>query len=78
MLVLARKKGETVMIGDDTEIVVLGVEGDTVKIGIRAPKHVDIFRKEVYLAIQESNREASKLPIAPEQLKELFKKRKQE
>lgn len=77
MLVLTRKKGETVMIGDEIEIVVLGGEGDAIKIGIRAPKHVDIYRKEVYLAIQESNREASKLPIVPAQLNELLKKRPQ-
>ena len=77
MLVLTRKKGETVMIGDDIEIVVLGSEGDTVKIGIRAPKDVNIFRKEIYLSIQESNREASKLPtVAPGQLSALFQKQR--
>ncbi len=76
MLVLTRKKGETVMIGDDIEIVVLGSEGEAVKIGIRAPKHVDIHRKEVYLAILESNREASAQPaVSPAKLSELLKKR---
>lgn len=44
------------MIKDQIEVTVLGVEGDNVRIGISAPKDVDIFRKEVYLAIQESNR----------------------
>ena len=58
MLVLARKKGESIMIGDHIEIVVLGTEGDTVRVGIRAPKHVEVFRKEIYLTIQESNKEA--------------------
>ena len=76
MLVLTRKKGETLMIGDDIEIVVLGSEGDSVKIGIHAPRHVQIYRKEVYLSIQEANREASKLPsAAPERLSELLKRR---
>ncbi len=76
MLVLTRKKGEAIMIGNDIEVVVLGSEGETMKIGINAPKHVNIFRKEVYLAIQESNREASRLPAAaPEQLSELLKKK---
>jgi len=60
MLVLTRKKGESIMIGDQIELVVLGTEGDTVKLGIRAPKHIDIFRKEVYDVIGESNRQAAK------------------
>lgn len=63
MLVLSRKKGETVVIQDQIELTILSVEGDTVKVGISAPKHVDIFRKEVYLSIQESNKES----VAPQQ-----------
>ncbi|KTD84255.1 carbon storage regulator CsrA [Paenibacillus etheri] len=63
MLVLSRKKGESIIIQDQIELTVLSVEGDTVKIGISAPKHVDIFRKEVYLSIQETNRES----VAPVQ-----------
>ncbi|WP_151733761.1 carbon storage regulator CsrA [Paenibacillus tengchongensis] len=59
MLVLSRKKGETIIIQDHIEITVLGVEGDTVKIGISAPKHVDIFRQEVYLSIKEANKESA-------------------
>lgn len=59
MLVLSRKKGESIIIQDQIELTVLSVEGDIVKIGISAPKHVDIFRKEVYLSIQETNRESS-------------------
>ncbi|AKP45837.1 MULTISPECIES: carbon storage regulator CsrA [Bacillus] len=60
MLVLTRKKGETIQIGDDIEITVLAVKGDQVKIGIQAPKHVDIHRKEVYLEIQAENAKASR------------------
>ena len=59
MLVLSRKKGESIMISDTIEIVVLETEGETVKLGIKAPKNVEIHRKEVYMTIQESNREAS-------------------
>lgn len=59
MLVLTRKKGETIQIGNDIEITVLAVKGDQVKIGIQAPKHVDIHRKEVYLEIQAENAKAS-------------------
>lgn len=62
MLVLSRKKGETIVIQDQIELTILSVDGDTVKVGISAPKHVDIFRKEVYLSIQESNRES----VAPQ------------
>lgn len=47
------------MIGDDIEIEVLAVEGDQVKLGIRAPRQVEIHRKEIYLSIQESNQEAA-------------------
>jgi len=59
MLVLSRKKGETIVIQDNIELTILGVEGDTVRVGIKAPREVDIFRKEVYLSIQESNRESA-------------------
>ncbi|KXG09002.1 hypothetical protein AT864_02686 [Anoxybacillus sp. P3H1B] len=58
MLVLTRKKNESIMIGDSIEIKVLSVEGEQVKLGIIAPKHVDIHRKEIYLSIQEENRQA--------------------
>lgn len=58
MLVLSRKKGESIVIQDQIELTILSVDGDTVKVGISAPKHVDIFRKEVYLSIQETNRES--------------------
>ncbi|OMD41432.1 carbon storage regulator CsrA [Paenibacillus odorifer] len=63
MLVLSRKKGESIIIQDQIELTILSVDGDTVKVGISAPKHVDIFRKEVYLSIQEANRES----VAPQQ-----------
>ncbi|MEF2968078.1 carbon storage regulator CsrA [Paenibacillus sp. M1] len=59
MLVLSRKKGESIIISDNIELVVLEVEGDTVKLGIQAPKNVEIHRKEIYIAIQKSNVEAS-------------------
>lgn len=64
MLVLSRKKGETIVIQDHIELTVLGVEGETVRIGIKAPREVDVFRKEVYLAIQESNRESAMPPAS--------------
>lgn len=55
MLVLTRKKGESIVIQNDIVITVLSVEGDTVKIGISAPNDIDIYRKEVFDAIQQNN-----------------------
>ncbi|MUV39060.1 Carbon storage regulator like protein [Lentibacillus sp. JNUCC-1] len=62
MLVLTRKSGESLQIGEDIEIKVLEITGDQVKIGIEAPKSVDIHRREVYLQIQHENSEAANLP----------------
>lgn len=76
MLVLARKKGESIMIGDQIEIVILGSEGDTIRVGIRAPKHVEVFRKEIYQQIQESNKEATSNKISPLNLSKLINKSK--
>ncbi|MGN8770369.1 carbon storage regulator CsrA [Paenibacillus barengoltzii] len=59
MLVLSRKKGESIVINDEIEITILGVEGENVRLGISAPKNVEIFRKEIYLSIQEANRESA-------------------
>mgnify|MGYP001123116838 FL=1 len=58
MLVLSRKKGESVVIHNDIVITVLSVEGDNVKIGISAPKDIDIYRKEIFDAIQDNNQNA--------------------
>jgi len=46
------------MIGNDIEITILAVEGEQIKLGIQAPKHIDIHRKEVYLSIQQENNQA--------------------
>ncbi len=59
MLALTRKKDESIMIGEDIEIVVLSVNRDQVKLGINAPKHVSIHRKEIYNIIQDENRASS-------------------
>jgi carbon storage regulator len=63
MLVLTRKKHQSIMIGDNIEISVLDVIGDKVRIGIQAPREVSVFRKEVFLEIQAP---ASELPVAPD------------
>jgi len=61
MLVLSRKSNETIKIGDDVEIRILEVKGDTVRIGIEAPRSVDILRGELVLSVSESNAEATAL-----------------
>lgn len=58
MLVLSRKKTESIMIGDHIEVKILAVEGDQVKIGIVAPKTVKVHRSEIFEAIQQQNKEA--------------------
>lgn len=63
MLVLTRKTGEAIQIGDDIEITVISIAGDQVKIGISAPKNVDIHRKEIYLSIQEENNKAAEVSL---------------
>lgn len=57
MLALSRKQGESIVIGNDIEITVLEVKGEQVKIGIKAPKSVPVYRQEIYNEIQEANRE---------------------
>ncbi|RRN75148.1 carbon storage regulator [Peribacillus simplex] len=76
MLVLTRKLNEAIMIGDDIEITILAVEGEQIKLGINAPKNVDIHRKEIYLSIQQENSEASKTKTnLLENINEYFKKK---
>jgi carbon storage regulator len=60
MLVLTRKTGEAIQIGDDIEITVVSIKGDQIKLGINAPKNIEIHRKEIYLEIQKENENASK------------------
>jgi carbon storage regulator len=73
MLVLSRKKGESIVIDDQIEVTVIGVEGDVIKLGIEAPKNISIHRKEIYLAIQEENKAALKLDFDITDLKEFNK-----
>ncbi len=59
MLVLTRKLQEVIKIGEDIELTVLSIDGDQVKIGISAPKHIEIHRKEVFLSIKQENYQAA-------------------
>lgn len=80
MLALSRKQGESIMIGNDIEITILDVKNDQVKIGIQAPRQVGVYRKEIYLQIQEENKNAAKQDSKQEtqntmaQLEQLFSK----
>lgn len=60
MLILTRKLGESITIGDDIKVSVLGVHGRQVRLGIEAPMNVVVHREEIYVKIQEENRRASK------------------
>ena len=64
MLILTRRPGERVVIGDDILVTVMGVSGHTVRLGIEAPKGVSIYREEIWLAVEEENRAAA--AAAPE------------
>ena len=59
MLVLTRKKGESIVISDDIVLTVLSVDGENVKVGIAAPRDIDIYRKEVLDAIEQNNQDAA-------------------
>mgnify|MGYP000881805932 FL=1 len=71
MLALTRKKGESLVINHNIEITLLEIRGDQVKIGITAPKEVPVYRKEVYIQIEEENQAALNAE-AVEALKNLF------
>lgn len=60
MLILSRKTGEKLMIGDDVELTILGIKGNQVRVGVSAPKDVPVHREEVYLRIQSEKQETVK------------------
>ena len=72
MLTLSRKLNESIMINNDIEITIAEIKGDQVKIGITAPKDVPIYRKELYLQIQEANKEANAQTNPLEVIEQLF------
>jgi len=57
MLVLSRQRDESIMIGDDVEIIIVDVRGDKVRLGITAPKEIPVHRREIYDAIQREKKE---------------------
>ena len=71
MLVLARRINESIMIGDDIEVVVIDIKGDQVKLGVKAPKKVTVHRKEIYDEIRQENISALNTRFKPESLRDL-------
>lgn len=59
MLVLSRRKNESIHIGGNIKVIILDISGDTIKLGIDAPRNIEIFRSEVFRAIQEENQQAA-------------------
>lgn len=72
MLILARKTNESIVIGGEIEISVIDIRGDQVKLGISAPRHVKVYRREVYEAILDENRQAAAAREIPAELDALF------
>ncbi|MEB3102345.1 carbon storage regulator CsrA [Ferviditalea candida] len=71
MLILSRKQGQSIVINNNIEIVISAIDGEQVKVGINAPKEVNVLRKEVFDAIQQSNRESIGTKIDLSVLKKL-------
>lgn len=74
MLLLTRKEGESILIGDDIKITVVEVLGDRVRLGIEAPRSMPVYREEVYLAIREENRQAALGSGSADELLKRFRK----
>ena len=71
MLALSRKKNEAIVVNNNVEITILEIKGDQVKLGISAPREVPVYRKEVYVQIQEANKAATETDTL-DALKDLY------
>lgn len=73
MLVLSRKKDQGIVIGENIELTIIEIQGDQVRIGIKAPRNVSIYRKEIFLEIQDENKKAASSGVV--KLDEIIKKK---
>ncbi|BCZ48633.1 carbon storage regulator [Clostridium gelidum] len=64
MLIITRKKGESLMIGDNIEIIVSKIDDGSVKIGIKAPRDIQVLRKELYEEVEQENKEATQIDVS--------------
>ncbi|WP_300383473.1 carbon storage regulator CsrA [Clostridium sp.] len=71
MLVITRKKGESILIGDNIEISISKIEDGSVKLAINAPREVTILRKELYEEVENQNKESKSIPLDIKKLKKL-------
>ncbi|MDD4588621.1 MAG: carbon storage regulator CsrA [Heliobacteriaceae bacterium] len=72
MLVLTRRAGESIIVGDTIKVVILEVRGEQVRVGIEAPRHIGVHRGEIYEAIRRANREAGGSVPSPQALEDLL------
>ena len=63
MLVLTRKRNQSIIVNDNIELTIIDIQGDQVRVGINAPKDVKVFRKEVYVEMTQENKEASNVTM---------------
>lgn len=75
MLILSRKKEESIIIDDTIEITIVAIEEGKVKLGITAPKEISIHRKEIYTAIQKENQQAASGKLDLQEISRFFKKK---
>jgi carbon storage regulator len=73
MLILSRRVGESLTIGDEVVVTVIGVSGNQIRLGIAAPRHIRVLREEIYKAIREENQAAASVPDAKRKLADAFK-----
>jgi carbon storage regulator len=71
MLVLSRKKGQSIMIGNNIEISIIDIQGEQIRLGINAPRDIPIHRKEVFEEIIQENRQAASTPIGPDVIRQI-------
>jgi len=74
MLILSRRPGESVTIGDDITVTIVAISGSQVRLGIAAPREVRVLREEIYKAIQEENRAAANVPDSGRKLENALKR----